>query len=37
MRKQRDGFVAKAEAGEGWRSLDNRQKSWWDERYRRFP
>lgn len=37
MEKQRHRFVAKAEAGEGWRIWDKQQKKWWGERYQSFP
>jgi hypothetical protein len=35
--KQKSRFVAKAEAGMGWRIWDNQQKKWWGERYQNFP
>ena len=37
MGKLRKRFVAKAEAGTGWRIWDNKQKKWWGERYQDFP
>jgi hypothetical protein len=30
-------FVAKAEAGKGWRIWNVKQKKWWGERYQDFP
>lgn len=37
MGKSKNRFVAKAEAGKGWRIRDNQQKKWWGEHYRSFP
>jgi hypothetical protein len=37
MGKPKNRFVAKAEAGKGWRIWDNQQKKWWGERYQIFP
>ena len=37
MGKSKTRFVAKAEAGEGWRIWDNKQKKWWGESYQSFP
>jgi hypothetical protein len=34
---KRRRFVAKAEAGRGWRIWDNTQKKWWGQHYRRCP
>ena len=30
-------FVAKAEAGKGWRIWDRTQKKWWGEPYQQYP
>jgi hypothetical protein len=35
--KSADRFVAKAEAGEGWRVWDRKMRKWWGERYRHYP
>jgi hypothetical protein len=37
MGKPRDRFVAKAEAGEGWRIWDRKMRKWWGERYKHHP
>ena len=37
MGKRKSRFVAKAEAGKGWRIWDNLQKKWRRERYRNYP
>ena len=37
MGKPHHRFVAKAEAGRGWRIWDNKQKKWWGERYQQHP
>ena len=37
MGKPKHRFVARAEAGKGWRIWDNQQKKWWGERYQSFP
>lgn len=37
MGKSKKRFVAKAEAGRGWRIWDNQQKKWWGEHYLGFP
>jgi len=37
MGKEKRRFVAKAEAGKGWRIWDNTQKKWWGEIYQSFP
>jgi hypothetical protein len=37
MGKSKNRFIAKAEAGQGWRIWDNQQKKWWGERYLSFP
>lgn len=37
MSKQRRRFVAKAEAGRGWRIWDNLPNKWWGERYQNCP
>ena len=37
MGKPKKRFVAKAEAENGWRVWDNKQKKWWGERYESFP
>lgn len=30
-------YVAKAEAGAGWRVWDRKMKRWWGERYKDYP
>jgi hypothetical protein len=37
MGKPKRRFVAKAEAGKGWRIWDNLIKRWWGEHYQDFP
>jgi hypothetical protein len=37
MGRRRRRFVAKAEAGEGWRIWDTLQERWWGERYWTLP
>lgn len=37
MGKSKRRFVAKAEAGKGWRIWDNKIRRWWGERYVNFP
>jgi hypothetical protein len=37
MGKPKRRFVAKAEAGEGWRIWDNKIGKWWGQRYVNFP
>ena len=37
MGKPKRRFVAKAEAGRGWRIWDNKIRKWWGERYLHFP
>jgi hypothetical protein len=37
MGKPKRRFVAKAEAGEGWRIWDNRIRRWWGQRYLNYP
>lgn len=37
MGKPKNRFVAKAEAGKGWRIWDNKQKKWWGEHCLNFP
>ncbi|MBC7931783.1 MAG: hypothetical protein H7Z38_14585 [Rubrivivax sp.] len=37
MAKAGKRFVAKAEAGKGWRIWNNKQKRWWGEHYESFP
>jgi hypothetical protein len=37
MGKSKRRFVAKAEAGSGWRIWDNKQKKWWGECYLQHP
>jgi len=37
MGKPTRRFVAKAEAGKGWRIWNNKLKRWWGEHYQEFP
>lgn len=37
MGKPKRRFVAKPEAGKGWRIWDKLEKKWWGERYQSFP
>lgn len=37
MGERSDRFVAKAEAGQGWRVWDRKMKKLWGERYRHYP
>ena len=37
MGKEKRRFVAKAEAGKGWRIWDNLVRRWWGEPYQNFP